>query len=70
MYYIHELSKAGDGLILKTKVKRLGDFRAEDGVEYLVEKTIKPQDCFIYEVPVYLGKNGKLKKTMDTRVYL
>jgi hypothetical protein len=68
MYYVHELSKAGDGLILKTKVKRLQDFRVTEGVEYLVEKTLKPQDCFVYEVPVYLGKNGKLKKT--TEVYL
>ena len=35
---------------------------AKDGVEYYVRKNKKPLD-FADVVPIYIGKDGKLKKT-------
>lgn len=43
-------------------VKRLRDFKAEDGVEYIIKthgKPIRNLDSY----PVYIGKGDKLKKT-------
>lgn len=42
-------------------VKRLKDFKARDGVLYHVFKSKKDIDDQMF-VPVYMGKNGKLKK--------
>lgn len=59
MYYISQ-KDSKDGYYLG--VKRLRDYLAKDGVEYYVRTSKKPLD-FADVVPIYIGKDGKLKKT-------
>ena len=59
MYYI---TRADDKGIYKIGVQALKNFKPEDGVEYYVRKTRK-LPSFFDSVPVYLGVDGKLKKT-------
>lgn len=50
-------------------VKRLSDFKPENGVEYVVKtrcKSIEAGDC----LPIYIGLDGKLKKCSSLAVYL
>ena len=53
-----------DDLVIYRVVKRLKDFKAEDGVLYRVFKSKKDMDCSLF-VPLYKGKDGKLKKQPD-----
>jgi hypothetical protein len=62
-YYIAPQSDTlllGD-LVIYRVVKRLKDFKAEDGKRYRVFKGKKEKDESM-TVPIYYGVNGKLKK--------
>ena len=48
-------------LVIYRVVKRLKDFKAEDGQLYRVFKSKKERDESPF-VPLYMGMNGKLKK--------
>ena len=69
MYYINLADKGAQNnltYVLTRKVKRLKDFKATDGVEYLVRKNDKPLD-FATIVPIYIGKGDRLVKTNKAR---
>jgi hypothetical protein len=48
-------------LVIYRVVKRLKDFKAEDGKRYRVFKSKKDINTAMF-VPIYVGINGKLKK--------
>ena len=51
-------------MVIYQVVKRLRDFKAEDGKKYRVFKSKDQMENSLY-VPVYVGVNGKLKKSSD-----
>jgi len=55
MYYI---AKNEQTVSVWKKVKRLGDFKPEEGVDYLVTTSLEN-----LTLPIYVGLGGKLKKT-------
>ena len=62
-YYIAPQSDTlmlGDGVVYRV-VKRLKDFKAEDGKRYRVFNGRKEKDLSM-TVPIYYGVDGKLKK--------
>ena len=63
-YYIRpqptKLSEAGEIAVYRV-VKRLKDFTPNDGEKYIVFKSKQEMKNSLL-VPVYIGKNGKLKK--------
>lgn len=60
-YYIAPHSETPtEGLVIYRVVKRLGDFKPEDGKIYRVFKSKKEKRS--YKIPLYEGVNGKLKK--------
>tara|TARA_R100001015_G_C4513203_1_gene84278 strand:+ start:23 stop:244 length:222 start_codon:yes stop_codon:yes gene_type:complete len=67
MYYITRADNKG---IYEIGVQALKNFKPEEGVEYLVRKNRKRNSFgLLYtfdDVPVYVGVNGKLKKTKRT----
>ncbi len=65
-YYIAPQAKnieVGEVVIYRV-VKRLRDFRAEDGKKYRVFKSKKEMNESL-TVPLYVGASGKLKKLND-----
>jgi hypothetical protein len=60
-YYIapHTTSPT-ENIVIYRVVKRLGDFKPEDGKIYRVFKSKKEKAS--YKIPLYEGVNGKLKK--------
>ena len=63
-YYIAPQSdnlEVGDIVIYRV-VKRLKDFKAEDGKKYRVFKSKKERDTSMY-TPTYIGKEGRLVKS-------
>ena len=62
MYYIARLDSEGTAEI---GVLALRNFAPEEGVEYYVRKTRK-DPSFMDGIPIYVGVNGKLKKTNRT----
>jgi len=61
-YYIAESERAGaNRLVMYRVVKRLRDFKADDGVEYMVFKSRKAIKHSFF-IDLYIGKNGKLVK--------
>ena len=69
-YYIAPQSNTlmlGDIVIYRV-VKRLKDFKAEDGVLYRVFKSKKDMESLRY-IPLYRGQNGKLKKQSEEFVW-
>jgi hypothetical protein len=65
-YYIAPQSsnlEVGEIVIYRV-VKRLRDFKAEDGRKYRVFASKKEMKTSM-TVPVYIGRNGKLKKAKD-----
>jgi hypothetical protein len=64
-YYIrkNEYANVGD-MVIYSVVKRLRDFKADDGVEYMVFPSKKKMKTAIF-VDLYIGKNGKLVKLKD-----
>ena len=51
-------------MVIYQVVKRLRDFKAEDGKKYRVFKSRHEMDTSL-TVPLYVGVNGKLKKHPD-----
>ena len=65
-YYIAPVNsniEVGDTVIYRV-VKRLRDFKAEDGQKYRVFKSKQEMNNSLF-VPMYVGVNGKLKKEPD-----
>ena len=48
-------------LVTYKVVKRLKDFKAEDGKRYRVFKSKKDMETAMF-IPIYVGMNGKLRK--------
>ena len=67
-YYIRrsETVKMGD-IVIYAVVKRLRDFKPEDGVEYMVFPSKKKMETAIF-VDLYCGRNGKLVKLKDRSI--
>ena len=69
MYYIAPHNRTGGEVTIWRVVKRLSDFKAEDGVEYVVKKN-KDSIKMGTTLPIYIGLNGKLKKCSSYALYL
>ena len=67
-YYIRksEHVKYGD-MVVYSVVKRLRDFKPENGVEYIVFPSKKRMETDIF-VDLYCGKNGKLVKLRNRSI--
>ena len=64
-YYIRENEYANVGdMVIYSVVKRLRDFKPDNGVEYMVFKSKKAIQTDFF-VDLYCGKNGKLVKLKD-----
>jgi len=64
-YYIRENEYANVGdMVIYSVVKRLRDFKPDNGIEYMVFPSKKAMKHDIF-VDLYCGKNGKLVKLKD-----
>lgn len=64
-YYIKPVTELKPGrMAVYRVVKRLRDFKPEDGVEYMVFKSRQAMKNDFF-VDLYCGKNGKLVKLKD-----
>ncbi len=64
-YYIKATTETKPGYIeVYRVVKRLRDFKPENGVEYMVFKSRKAMKTSLF-IDLYCGKNGKLVKIKD-----
>ena len=64
-YYIKPVEDVKAGrLVLYRVVKRLRDFKPDNGIEYMVFPSKKAMKHDIF-VDLYCGKNGKLVKLKD-----
>ncbi len=64
-YYIKPVTELRPGrMAVYRVVKRLRDFKPENGVEYMVFQSKKAMHTAVF-VDVYCGKNGKLVKLKD-----
>jgi hypothetical protein len=71
MYYVTPYEKNSGDMIIWRHVKRLKDFKADEGVEYLVAKTKKEMDIDMgSSLPIYIGLNGKLQKCSSFALFL
>ncbi len=66
-YYIKPYSGHNGRVAMYRVVKRLRDFKPDDGVEYMVFKSRKAMKTDFF-VDLYCGKNGKLVKLKDRSV--
>ena len=62
-YYIKPVDKLGWPAVYRV-VKRLRDFKAENGVEYMLFPSKKAMKTAFF-IDLYCGKNGKLVKLKD-----
>lgn len=61
-YYIAESEQAGaNKIVMYRVVKRLRDFKATDGIEYMVFKSKKAVKHSFF-IDLYIGRNDKLVK--------
>jgi uncharacterized iron-regulated membrane protein len=64
-YYIKPVDKlTSDRIAVYRVVKRLRDFKPDNGIEYMVFPSKKAMKTAIF-VDLYCGKNGKLVKIKD-----
>ena len=64
-YYIKPVDKlTSDRIAVYRVVKRLRDFKPDNGIEYMVFPSKKAMKHDIF-VDLYCGKNGKLVKLKD-----
>jgi len=67
-YYIKPITETKPGYFEKgvtiRVVKRLRDFKPDNGVEYMVFKSRKAMKTSLF-IDLYCGKNGKLVKLKD-----
>lgn len=68
-YYIKPYSQKFSCFSIWRKVKRLRDFKADEGVEYIVRKNKKDVDVGD-TLPIYIGIDGKLQKCSSYALYL
>ena len=67
-YYIRENEYANVGdMVIYSVVKRLRDFKPDNGIEYMVFPSKKAVRTAIF-VDLYCGKNGKLVKLKDRSI--
>ena len=67
-YYIKPVTELRPGrMAVYRVVKRLRDFKPENGVEYMVFPSKKAMKTAIF-VDLYCGKNGKLVKLKDRSI--
>ena len=64
-YIKYYISRADGKGTFEIGVQALKNFGPEEGVEYYVRKTRK-DPSFMDGIPIYVGVNGKLKKTNRT----
>ena len=69
-YYIapHNDYSTGDTVIYRV-VKRLGDFKPENGKKYRVFASKRHMKSKAGAIPVYIGKAGKLKKLKNETIW-
>jgi len=71
MYYVTPYKNNSGGMVIWRHVKRLKDFKADEGVEYLVAKNKKEMKINMgSSLPIYIGLNGELKKCSTYALYL
>jgi len=71
MYYVTRYENNGGDMVIWRHVKRLKDFKADEGVEYLVAKNKKEMKIDMgSSLPIYIGLNGELKKCSRYALYL
>jgi hypothetical protein len=71
MYYVTLYKNNSGNMIVWRHVKRLKDFKASEGVEYLVAKNKKEMQINMgSSLPIYIGLNGELKKCSTCALYL
>ncbi len=71
MYYVTPYKNDTGGMVIWRHVKRLKDFKADDGVEYIVAKSKKEMDIEMgTSLPIYVGLDGGLKKCSSYALYL
>jgi len=72
MYYITPYkNNTGSSMVIWRHIKKLKDFKADEGVEYLVAKNKKEMDIDRgSSLPIYIGLNGELKKCSSYALYL
>lgn len=71
MYYVTPYKNNSGDMIIWRHIKRLKDFKADEGVEYLVAKTKKEMDMDMgSSLPIYIGLNGKLQKCSSFALFL
>lgn len=71
MYYITSRNHSNGDMIIWRQVKRLKDFKAEDGFEYIVARNERERRIERgTSLPIYIGLNGKLKKCSSYALYL
>ena len=71
MYYVAHYKNNTGGMVIWRHVKRLKDFKAIDGVEYIVAKNKKEMNIEIgSSLPIYIGLNGELKKCSTYALFL
>ena len=64
-YYIKPVTEPRPGrMVVYRVVKRLSDFKPDNGIEYMVFPSKKAMKTAIF-VDLYCGKNGKLVKLKD-----
>ena len=71
MYYVTPYENNTSGMVIWHHVKRLKDFKASDGVEYIVAKNKKEMNIEMgTSLPIYIGLDGELKKCSRYALYL
>ena len=71
MYYVAPYKNNNGDMIIWRHVKRLKDFKADEGIEYLVAKTKKEMNIDVgRSLPIYIGLNGKLQKCSSFALFL
>jgi len=71
MYYVTPYKNNNGDMVIWRHVKRLKDFKADEGVEYLVAKNKKEMNINVgSSLPIYIGLNGELKKCSSYALYL
>ena len=71
MYYVTPYENNRGDMVIWRHIKRLKDFKADEGVEYLVAKNKKEMKIDMgSSLPIYIGLNGELKKCSSYALFL
>ena len=66
-YYIKPYSEPNGRIAMFRVVKRLRDFKPDNGTEYMVFRSKKERQTAMF-IDLYCGKDGKLVKLKDRSV--